>query len=522
MKDIVVEERFRELFMNMHDGVAIYRASDNGADFIIQGVNPAGARLVQVNATAVVGRSVQAVFPGIVQMGLLDVFRSVWHTGHPRQHPITRYKDGKIRLWVENYVCRLGTGEIVAIFRDLTAHKNAEKQLRQSEQTMKTVLNASPNYVSVKDHRGAYLLANQTIADLYGMPEKEMVGRTDMELAERAGLHVADVQSLCRHDAEVLDRQQPLTVAKENFIRKDGTVHWLRTATIPIRLPGHPRCVLGVATDVTDQVSAEEQRTLLFTAIAQSPEAIVITDREGCIQYVNPGFETTTGYSRAEAVGKSSRILKSGRQDDAFYHAMWQTLTQGRVWSGRIVNRRKNGEFFTEEATISPVIAESGQITHYVAVKRDISKEIEIETRLRQSQKMEAIGTLAGGIAHDFNNILTSTIGFAELALDEVEKGSPLEDYLKEIRISGMRARDLVNQILAFAHQTEERAEPFNLGSIVREVAKLLRATVPATIAIRLTVESEVTVLADPTRIHQVCMNLCTNAVHAMKRVAVT
>ncbi len=511
------EERFREVFLNMKDGVAIYDAVGDGDDFVFQQLNPAGAELGQVAAEAVLGRSVQEVFPGIREMGLLEVFRDVWRTGRPRRHPLTLYRDDQLQMWVENYVCRLGSGSIVAIYQDMTARKKVEEELRQSEQILRSVIDTSPNCVFVKNDKSAYVLANKAVADLYGVSFQEIIGTTEMELARRTGMKLDDARRFSRGDATVIRTQEPITIERDHFTRMDGSTLWFKTIKVPIDLPGHPRCVLGVHLDITDQVAAEEQQSLLFTAIEQSPEAVIITDREGTIQFVNPAFETITGFARQEAIGRNPRILKSDAHDAAFYHNMWETLVQGDTWRGRIVNRKKDGTKYTEEATISPVRSRGGKVMHYVAVKRDISRELETETRLRQSQKMEAIGTLAGGIAHDFNNILTSAIGFTELALDEAAKGSRLEGYLKEIFIAGMRARDLVAQILTFARQSEETVKPVQVGMIVQEVVKLLRPSVPSSIDIRQTIESDGQIMADPTQIHQVCMNLCTNAVQAME-----
>ena len=196
----------------------------------------------------------------------------------------------------------------------------------------------------------------------------------------------------------------------------------------------------------------------------QAAESIVITKPEGAIQYVNPAFERITGYTREEALGQNPRILKSGKHDETFYRKMWDTLRAGRVWSGRMVNRKKDGTLYEEEATISPIRDSAGVITNYVAVKRDVTNELKLEAQLRQAQKLEAIGTLAGGIAHDFNNILTAIIGFTQLAMDEVPQVSGLYRNLDQVYLAGNRARELVNQILAFSRQTEQDLKPVRNG----------------------------------------------------------
>ena len=261
-----------------------------------------------------------------------------------------------------------------------------------------------------------------------------------------------------------------------------------------------------------------EERNRLVTAIEQAAESVIITDRDGTILYVNSAFESITGYGWQEAVGQNPRILKSEKLGKAFYADMWDTITSGRVWSGHFINKRKDGTLYEEEATISPVRNTSGNIINFVAVKRDLTEEIKLEEKLHQSQKMEAIGTLAGGIAHDFNNILSAIIGYTQLAEYDIPDESKARGSLTEVLNASRRAKDLVKQILAFSRQANQEQKPLQISHIAKEVLNLMRASLPSTIEIRRNIESDLnTVLADPTQIHQVLMNLCTNAAYDMK-----
>ena len=267
----------------------------------------------------------------------------------------------------------------------------------------------------------------------------------------------------------------------------------------------------------TERKRVEEERNRLATAIHHSADGIVITDENAKILFVNPAYEKTTGYSRNELIGQTPRLVKSGKQSKAFYQELWETITSGKIWKGHFVNRKKSGVEYTEEATISPILDERGKIVNFVAIKRDVTDELNMQARLRQAEKMEAIGTLAGGIAHDFNNIIAAIIGYAELSLDDV-KDERVKRNLDEILSAGQRAKELVQQILAFSRKTDEKKKPLRIASIIKESMKLLRATIPSTIEIKTDIGSKDSyILGEPMQVHRIMMNLCTNAWHAMR-----
>lgn len=261
-----------------------------------------------------------------------------------------------------------------------------------------------------------------------------------------------------------------------------------------------------------------EEKNRLAIAIDQAAESVTITDAAGVIRYVNPAFERITGYSRTEAIGRRSDIISSGKHDRAFYRNLWETIGSGKVWKGHFINRRKNGEIYEVDATISPVRDAEGNIIQYVAVKRDVTNEIQLEKQLRQAQKMEAIGVLAGGIAHDFNNILGAILGYADITRMSLAEGCDEYQNLQKIILASRRAQDLIKQILAFSRQSDFERTPLSWHLVVQEAVQLLRASLPKTIGIRLDLDKKSgLVLADATQLHQIVMNLCTNAFHAMR-----
>jgi PAS domain S-box-containing protein len=262
--------------------------------------------------------------------------------------------------------------------------------------------------------------------------------------------------------------------------------------------------------------AVEEERLLLATAIEQAGECIAIADRNAILEYVNPAVERITGLKPQSFIGRPmADLLADNHTTDV--DAILHRVKTGQAWSGQINGRSLEGALLNLNVALSPVRDLSQKIDHYAAIIRDITRECQMEQQLIQSQKMEAIGTLAGGIAHDFNNILAAINGFAELTLDEVDKNTTAERNLQEILNAAHRAKELVQQILTFSRQTIPERRPASVRFIVEEAAKLLRASLPATIEIRQHFNSNAMVLADPTQIHQVVMNLGTNAANAMQ-----
>ena len=265
-----------------------------------------------------------------------------------------------------------------------------------------------------------------------------------------------------------------------------------------------------------DQRAAGESLRKLSQAVEKSADLVMITSRDGIIEYVNPAFEALTGYRREEVCGRSPRILKSGEQGPEVYQEMWKTIKAGNVFRGILVDRKKNGELFYLEQSICPARDSAGQITHFICNGRDLTERLRLEAQLMQAQKMDAIGRLAGGVAHDFNNLLTIITSYSELALDSVKTGA-LEAKIQEILQAARRAADLTRQLLAFSRKQPQALRVVELNPIVADITRTLGRLIGEDIELSFLPGKDLErVRVDPVQIEQILMNLAANARDAM------
>lgn len=317
---------------------------------------------------------------------------------------------------------------------------------------------------------------------------------------------------------EDVRRQGRLNLAEEELRRADGaSIHVLESVLGVFDGDGALRELRGYMVDVTELKRAQSQRNGLAAAMDQAAESVVITDVSGAIEYVNDAFTQLTGYSRDEAFGQNPRILKSGVQDAEFYGMLWATLASGGMWTGRLVNRRKDGTLFTADATISPVRDASGSAVGYLSFQRDVTREIELETQLAMSQKLEAVGRLAAGVAHDFNNILTVITAGAQLSLDPAATVEEIRADLQEMVNAARRGAALSRQLLAFGRQQVLQPAVLDPNDLLRETGKMLARVIGEDIDLRLDLDPNVgRVNVDPAQLQTAVMNLAINARDAM------
>ncbi|MBI4423518.1 MAG: PAS domain S-box protein [Elusimicrobia bacterium] len=386
----------------------------------------------------------------------------------------------------------------------------ANRRLRSSERRHRLILETAMDGFWIADLEGRLLEVNETYCRMSGYERRELlsmrISQIDaLESPAETAAHIGRLLARGEERFETLHR------------RKDGT-------TFPVDICVQHKDFEGgrmvvFLRDITERKRAEAELERLNAAICQAVEAVIITDPQGDIQFVNPAFQALTGYAREEALGKNPRLLKSGRQSPAFYRDMWTTLLSGRTWKGRMINKRKDGTTYAANASISPVRAASGEIVNFVAVQRDVTEELRLDDQLRQAQKMESVGRLAGGVAHDINNVLTAINGYSMFVMEALPEGHPQREDVKEILQSSERATRLTKQLLAFSRKQILQPRVLDLRTCMDEIIHMLRQILGEDIQLATTVAAvPCMVKVDAGQVDQVIINLAVNARDAMPK----
>lgn len=398
---------------------------------------------------------------------------------------------------------------------DISELNKKERELKDSRNLLDKTLSSLNEAVFIVDPKTRRIWdCNKTAEDLFGYSKEAILAQPDTHF-----LYASKQQSEDFHQ-EALKCYEAKGFFKTEYTMKRNNGELFPTSNLVRTIydeSGRSEKAVFVVRDITERKENEAALNRLATAIDQAAESILITDVQGVIKYANPAFEKISGFNRVEVLEKDMRTLNGHQQDQASYKKIRENLRQGKTWKGHLHKIKKGGSAYEVDVTISPVRDTQGNLINLVEIERDVTHERQLENQLRQAQKMEAIGTLAGGIAHDFNNILTAILGYTEISLHKEPMNTVLKNNLEQVHKAGIRAKDLVNQILTFSRQKEKEVKPIQPAVIVKEVLKLLRASLPSTIEIRQNLPNgNEWILADPTQFHQIIMNLCTNAAQAM------
>ena len=507
------EARFRAVTDSAADAIVTFDAADR-----IVASNPSAERMYGAREGELIGRPVAPLVPGTfgadraAEADVVAAGEGSPITASPA--PLEGHRlDGttfpvevSLASWTHD-----GDRFVTAFIRDISERIRVEEAARVADLRLRRLVDANLFGIQVADAGGRVFEANDYWLRLTGWTREELDrGVVDWRAVTAPELLPAD-------DNAITEMRATGTCApfEKEYVRRDGT----RTPALVVRmtLPGDGEQLASLVLDVSALRDATRGLARLAAAIDQTSESVVITDTESHIVYVNPAFERTSGYSAAEVVGQNPRILQSGVHADTFYQKLWATLVAGEAWHGELINRRKDGTHYTEVASISPIHDAEGLTTAYVAVKRDVTGERELETLVRQGQRLDILGQLAGGVAHDFNNLLAAIRGYGEFVQAALPEGSSVRADIDEVLRAASRATALTRQLLVFSRRQAVAPQEVRPSEVIAETAAMLRRLVGDHIEVVTRLDPGAgTVLADPGGIEQVVMNLALNARDAM------
>ena len=533
------ERRYRSLFENMMDAFAfcrmIFNEQGRAEDFVYLEVNPAFAEATGLEN--VVGKRLTEVFPGVRQAhpDLLETYGRVARTGQPERFEI-EFKP--LQAWFSVSVYSPLREHVVITFQNITQTKEAERAIRQSEGELTAIYDSVPLVMLLLDSDNRIRKVNE-----FG---KRLMDDSLMDvLGQRPGGALRCLRSLDHPDGcgfgkgcgsctirnSVLDTiatgrsRQHIEASLPLNVKGRTQEYEFLLSSVKLDVEGQPR-VLVTLQDITERKKAEAQLRQQFHLMKcitdQSADSILLTDREGRVTFLNPEAERVFGFTADEMKGQVLHDMihhhyADGRTFPASECPIANTFPGGEnLRDYEDVYFRKDGSMVEVSASTS-VLEASGEPIGLVYVLHDVTERKRASRAALRSQKLEALGTIAGGIAHDFNNILAAINGNARLAMGDLAEGRSVQECLSEINKAGERAAQLVQRILAFSRPGEQKRDVQPLQNVVEEALKLVRATLPALTEIRTEYASELpAVSVDSSQIHQVIVNLATNAAYAI------
>ncbi len=517
------EERFQAIYNSVNEAIFIHDL-ETGA---ILDVNQRMCEMFGCSREEALTLSVEGLSSGVPPFSQTEAVGWMNKAVHGESQLfewLAKRRDGTL-FWVEVNMRRARIGSVDRILvtvRDISGRKRTEEALRKSQGVLQHIVDSVPQSIFWKDRNSVFLGCNQLYIKATGLSSPEqIVGKTDLDLPwlrQDSEAYRADDQYVMSNNIEKLHIIEPLQQA-------DGQRRWIDTSKVPLLDDdGQVYGILGIYEDITERKRVEKALTdsesryrLLFESAG---DAIFIMLNETVMECNEKVVDLFGCHDKGQIVGQSIVKFSADKQpgDLPASKLALEKITaalNGEAQFFPWTHKRCDGVLVETEVTLNRL--DLGEAGNFLAIVRDVTAQKQTETQLRQAQKMESIGTLAGGIAHDFNNILNAIVGYTDLAMMRgKDEAVDLQDDLRQVRMAAERATELVRQILTFSRKQPKEKAPLQISLIIKEALKLLRASIPTNIEIRQEIISEGTVLADPTEIHQLTMNLCTNAFHAM------
>lgn len=479
--------------------------------------NHGAEKLTGYAATEAMGKHISLLYPGELNDVLENqVIAPLLETGEHEIEVIMENKFGKrfdalLSLSLLRSPNQTPIG-MIGYSIDITESKRAETALRQSQQQFEDIINNSTAIIFLKDLQGRYILVNRGFTVLFNLSQEQIQGKTDYELFPQT-----QAEKFVANDRQVIETRKPLTL-EELVPLADGIYTYVTVKFPLLDAEGVPYAVCGIATDITENKRAEEKIREQAALIDIATNAIFVCNLERRILFWNQGAENIYEWSAAEVLGKNANEVLFEKASPQLEAARLSVLKDN-YWQGELNQITKHGKKIIVQSRWTLVRDKFGEPKSILIVNTDITEKKQLEAQFLRTQRLENLGILASGIAHDLNNILTPILTSTQLLplrLGNVDEQSL--QLLKMQQNSAKRGAELIKQILSFAQGVEGKHFPLQLRHLLREIEQLVKSTFPKSIAVQTYIPSTITsiIVADPTQIHQVLMNLCVNARDAM------
>ncbi len=519
------EEKHRSILENIFEG---YFEIDLAGNMIF--FNDAAAKIIGYPRDELMGMNNRQYTDEENAKKLYQTFNKVYTTGKTHKGfdwEVIRKDGKKIDVEISASLRKDSEGQPIGFrgfVRDVSERKQTEKKLQESEEKLRTIIEHSNELFFIHNTEHVLTYVSPTSKNILGYSPEDMMIKWP-ELATDNPINRKGIQ-ITEKAIEAGEKQKPYLL---ELRKKNGTHVLLEIDETPVKdSTGKVVSIAGAARDVGERKQAEKillQSEKRFRDLFNSINDLIYThDLKGRIISLNPAMEKLLEYENDELIGYKSSELMKPEFAHAFENEYLKQLKSQGYHEGVTIFFKKNGEKIYVEYRSTMVYPDDGE-PYVSGMGRDVTerilskkKMIKLQEQLTQAQKMEAIGTLAGGIAHDFNNILFPMFGYLEMMIEDIPKDNPLHSHLVEVFNGAKRARDLIKQILTFSRQSDHERKPLEAQRVVKEALKLIKSTLPSTIEISHDIQKDCgLVLSDPTHIHQIVMNMCTNAYHAME-----
>ncbi|MBN1151509.1 PAS domain S-box protein [candidate division WOR-3 bacterium] len=405
----------------------------------------------------------------------------------------------------------------LVMVKDITSLKRAERELKESENKFKRLFEYLPDAVILSKAKGknagSVIDINKSAQNQTGFTREELLKKNALS---DPCIRVVDNSSLSGFQKTISEGEPFLFTERKT--KKDGTDYWLESLSTIIDRD-NDSILISVCRDITKQKEAEENAMMLSHSIQKSPTLILIADKRGFIEYVNPKFTEVTGYDLEEVRGQKLDFLKTCDSDANEYLKLWETILSGETWIGELKNKKKNGEIYWGSITIAPIKNEQNEIIRFFCLKEDITAIRQLNQQLAQIHKLDSIGKLAGEMAHDFKNMVSIISNLAEIIDMKVSEGESFERELFYIKDSCKKASDLTNRLLTFSRKQDFNPIMLDLNEAVVNFQKMTKNLIGDDIDFKLELSTDIgPIKADPLHLEQLLFNLTMNAKDAVSQ----